>query len=100
MKRTGPKRNDHLYAPKSNARIAREIESILSASGYRSGDAIVGELATYYETLRSSKERHSAMSHARHRSEVSSNPNVQSILRLFLDSEDQIDRDPPGVPSA
>jgi quercetin dioxygenase-like cupin family protein len=100
MKQTRPKRKDHLYAPKSDARIAREIESILSAPGYQSGNAIVGELVTYYETLRSSKERRSALIHARYRSEVRSNSSVQAILRPFLDSAGQIDRDPPDVPSA
>jgi len=82
IKQTLESKKDHLYLPKSDGRISQEVDKLLR-EGYSSGNEAVSALHDYYASLRSDKEKVSAMSLLNRRSEKDDNPNVRRILREF-----------------
>jgi len=83
IKKTLKFRNDHLSIAKSDSRISQEVDGLLHAPGYSSGNAIISTLQDYYETLKSGNEKISAMKIINDLSQKNDNPNIRRILKKF-----------------
>jgi len=86
IKQTIPYQKDHLYPDKSDRRILQEVNKLLRAPGYSSGNDAVSALHDYYESLRSDKEKITAMKLLDEKSDKEDNPNIRKILREFKTS--------------
>jgi len=83
IKQTLGSRKDHLYTGKSDKRISQEVDRLLREA-YSSGDEAVSALHNYYENLRTSTEKITAMNLLTKRSSKDDNPNIRKILREFI----------------
>ena len=83
IKQTLKSRKDHLYVTKSEDRISQEVDKLLCAPGYSSGNAIVSAIQDYYEELISDKEKNIVMVLLNERTDKDDNPNIRRILREF-----------------
>lgn len=85
IKQTLESKKDHIYIDKSQARISQEVDGLLKAPGYSSGNAIVSAIHDYYDGLKSNKEKISAMAILNERCDKDNNPNIRRILKEFTD---------------